>query len=301
MTAPPPGAPEELGHRLVCVTAPNPGPMTFTGTRSYVLGAGGPEAAVIDPGPDDPAHLDALEAALGGASVGVVLVTHAHLDHSAGARAFAGRVGAPVLAHGDPVGARPTRMADLARRGGLGGGEGIDARFSPDRLLRDGDRIEGRGWTLDVLHTPGHIADHLCFAWREGGALFTGDTVMGWASTMISPPDGDLGAFMTSLVRLGARSDAVHHSGHGPPVTRPQARVAELVARRRAREREILEQLAVEPADAPTLVLAIYRGVDPLLRSAATRNVLAHLIDLSDRGLVVPDGPLSASARFAAA
>ncbi len=275
--------------------------MTFSGTRSYVLGAGGPDAAVIDPGPDDPKHLDALEAALDGASVRAVLVTHAHLDHSSGARSFAERVGAPVLAHGDPVAARAPRMTDLARCGGFGGGEGVDGRFRPDRLLRDGDRIEGRGWMLEVLHTPGHIADHLCFAWSEGGALFSGDMVMGWASTMISPPDGDLGAFMGSLARLAARSDAVYHPGHGAPVTRPQARVAELAAHRRAREREILKRLSTGSADAASLVSAIYRDVDPALHPAAKRNVLAHLIDLIDRGAVVAEGPLSADARFATA
>jgi glyoxylase-like metal-dependent hydrolase (beta-lactamase superfamily II) len=294
--APPVGVPERLAPGLRAVTAPNAGPMTFTGTRSYVVGDG--EVAVIDPGPADGAHLAALAAAVAGERVAAVLVTHAHRDHSEGAAAFAARVGAPVLAHGDAAGARSPAMARLAATGGIGGGEGLDAGFAPDRRIGDGAVLTGPGWTLRALHLPGHLADHLCFAWAEGGALFSGDLVMGWASTLISPPDGDLGAFRASLSRLQARGEAVYFPGHGAPVRDPKRLVAHLLAHREEREAQILAALAAGPATVPALVAAIYVDVDPALHPAAARNVLAHLVDLAERGLAAAEGPLSANARF---
>jgi hydroxyacylglutathione hydrolase len=263
--------------------------MTFTGTRTYLLGE--EAVAVIDPGPDDPAHCAALVAALGGATVAAVLVTHAHRDHSAGARAFAAAVRAPVLAHGDPAGARSPAMARIAAAGGLGGGEGIDAGFAPDEAFRDGAVLHGPGWTLTAVATPGHTADHLSFAWEEGRALFTGDHVMGWATTMISPPDGDLGAFRASLARLRARPDAVYYPGHGAPVHDPAAVVDHILAHRAAREAEVVAALAAGPATVPALVAAIYADVDPALRGAAARTVLAHLVDLAESGRATPTGP----------
>ena len=293
---PPIGRPEPLAPGLRVVTAPNAGPMTFTGTRSYLLGEG--EVAVIDPGPADPAHVAALTAALAGEKVAAVLVTHAHRDHCAGARAFAKLVGAPVLAHGDPVGARSPAMRALAASGGLGGGEGIDAGFAPDERIGEGAVVSGPGWTLTALHAPGHTADHLCFAWSQAAALFTGDLAMGWASTLISPPDGDLAAFRASLSRLAAREEAVYYPGHGAPVTTPHHLVAHLLAHRTTRDREILAELAKGAATGAELVAAVYAEVDPALHPAAGRNVLAHLIDLAGRGVVASDGPLAAGARF---
>jgi glyoxylase-like metal-dependent hydrolase (beta-lactamase superfamily II) len=291
------GVAERLAPGLRVVTAPNAGPMTFTGTRSYIVGAG--EVAVIDPGPDDPAHLDALAAALvPGERVAAILVTHAHRDHSAGAAALAARLGAPVLAHGDPGGGRSPAMAALAAAGGLGGGEGIDGGFRPDRRIGEGALVAGPGWQLTALHTPGHLADHLCFAWEEGRAVFTGDTVMGWATTQISPPDGDLGAFMASLRRLQGRAETVYYPGHGAPVADPQGMLSYQLAHRLAREGQILEALAAGPRTIPELVEAIYAGLEPAMRPAAARNVLAHLIDLTERGIVSAEGPVGPAARY---
>jgi hydroxyacylglutathione hydrolase len=274
--------------------------MTFTGTRSYILGEG--EVAVIDPGPAEVGHLAALEAALApGETVRAVLVSHSHRDHSAGAAAFAARVNAPVLAQGDAVGARSAAMARLAEAGLVGGGEGIDAGFRPDRRLAEGDEIAGPGWSLTALHTPGHLGDHLCFAWAEGNALFTGDLVMGWATTMISPPDGDLAAFRASIVRLQGRSEVVCYPGHGKPVFDPPALLAWLLAHRVQREAEILGVLARGPATVAELTASIYAAVDPVVWPAAGRNVLAHLVDLSERGAVRPVGVFSAAARFSLA
>lgn len=292
--APPIGAVEPLAPGLRVVTAPNAGPMTFTGTRSYIVGEG--EVAVIDPGPADPRHLEALAGAVRGERVAAVLVTHAHRDHSEGARAFAERVGAPVLAHGDPAGARSPLMAGLAARGGLGGGEGIDAGFRPDSRIGEGAEISGPGWTLAAIATPGHLSDHLSFRWGE--AVFSGDVAMGWATTLISPPDGDLAAFRASIGRLRALAPARLYPGHGAPVEAPERLLAHLLEHRAARERQIVGALAEAPAAIPDLVARLYGDVDPRLHPAAARNVLAHLIDLAARGKVRTQGALAPEARF---
>jgi glyoxylase-like metal-dependent hydrolase (beta-lactamase superfamily II) len=290
---------ERLGDDLRVVTAPNPGPMTLDGTRTYLLGRGA--VAVIDPGPDDPAHLAAVLAALDpGERVSHILVTHAHLDHAPLARALSAATGAPVLAFGPAHAGRSPVMAALAAEGGLGGGEGVDAAFAPDILLADGETVAGAGWTLRALHTPGHLSNHLCLSWVEGDALFSGDHVLGWSSTLVSPPDGDLSDFMASLHRLRGRPERVYLPGHGPPVADPQAAVADLIRHRLGREAQILAALGDRPQGVADLVAAIYRDVDPRLHGAAGRNVLAHLIDLTGRGLARPEGPLSASARFRA-
>ncbi|TDX28179.1 MBL fold metallo-hydrolase [Rhodovulum visakhapatnamense] len=294
--APEPGRADRLAPGLRRVLAPNPSPMTFRGTNSYILGEG--EVTVIDPGPASRPHLAALLAALApGERVSRIIVTHSHLDHSALSRPLAEATGAPVLAFGD---SRAGRRADLAALDGLGGGEGVDAGFAPDETLADGARIEGEGWTLTALHTPGHMGNHLCFAWSglgpDAGALFTGDHVMGWASSMVSPPDGDLGAFMASLDRLAARPEQRLFPAHGAPVPDGPGRIAALAAHRRARAARLLDVLSRGPATPAALARAIYTDTPPALLPAATRNVLAHLIDLADHSLAAPDGPLAAEA-----
>lgn len=290
------GVAEPLAPGLVAVTAPNASPMTYTGTRTYLVGT--TEVAVVDPGPEDPRHRDAILAALiPGVRVTAILVTHAHRDHVAGARALQDRVGAPILGFG----ARPRSAAleGLAATGDLGGGEGLDAGFAPDRTLADGETVDGEGWRLEAVHTPGHLGDHLCFAWIGRGGLFSGDTVMGWATTLISPPEGDLGDFLASLRRLRARPETVYYPGHGAPVRAPRAMIDWQIAHRADREAQIRAALASGPATIAELVPQIYPDLAAALRPAAARNVLAHLIDLCARRAARSDGPLAADAVFA--
>lgn len=293
---PEPGAVEALAPGIRAVTAANAGPMTFTGTRSYIVGEG--EVAVIDPGPADPAHLAALRRALRGERVRAVLVTHTHLDHSPAAPLLARETGAELLGFGPHGAGMSEAMRRLAAAGGLGGGEGADLAFRPDRPLGEGGAVAGPGWRLVALHTPGHLPNHLAFALEGTGALFTGDHAMGWATTLVSPPEGDLAAFMASLRRLRARDDRVFYPGHGAPVAEPQALLAHVLAHREARSAQILEALGAGEAGIPALVARIYRDTDPRLHGAAARNVLAHLIELEARGLVEAPGGLAAGARF---
>lgn len=288
------GQPHTLAPLLSVVVAPNASPMTHTGTNTYLLGD--TALAVIDPGPDDPAHLDALMRAIAGRTVSHILLTHSHLDHSPLARPLAGLTGAPVLAFGHSHAGRSPIMQALADQGLTGGGEGIDHDFAPDTTLADGAVVSGKDWELTALHTPGHIGNHLCFHWQN--AVFTGDHVMGWASSLVSPPDGDLTDFMRSCARLRARHWSRFHPGHGAPVTDPAARLDWLIAHRRAREAAILSALADGPSDAETLAARIYTDTPPALLPAASRNVLAHIIDLTGKNRAAPEGALSATTRF---
>lgn len=278
----------ELQPGLRRVRAPNPSPMSFTGTNSYLLGQG--DVVLIDPGPDMPPHRDALLAALGpGERITTILVTHSHLDHSPLARPLADLCGAPVVAAGPSDWGRSPVMAELAALGRVGGGEGVDSSFAPDRQIAEGDVITGPWGAIEVLETPGHMANHLSFAWHD--ALFSGDLVMGWSTSLVSPPDGDMTAFMASLQRLAARKDRVYHPGHGEPVSEPQVRCRELIAHRQGREAQILDRLRQRgPSDAKALAATIYTDIDARLLPAAARNVLAHLIDLHGKSIVTCDG-----------
>ena len=280
-----------LPSGLRAVTAANASAMTGPGTTTWILGEG--SVAVIDPGPDDPAHLQAILTALSpGESVAAILVTHPHLDHSALAPRLKRATGAPVLGFGPAGSGRSPLMERLAAAGLGGGGEGVDQGFDPDRRLCDGEVVAAGGWRLQALHTPGHMAEHLCFAWDR--VLFTGDMVMGWAPSLVSPPDGDMGAYLASLDRL-ARGVAGGVAGgdwrlmlptHGPAVTDPGARLADLTVHRRTREAQVLAALASGATHLPQVVAQVYRDIPSDLHPAAARNALAHLIDLAERNLV---------------
>ena len=293
---PAPGMPVELAPGLRRLLCPNPSPMTYRGTNTYLLGT--TEIAVIDPGPDDPLHLEAILDAIGlSARITQIIVTHSHLDHSPLSRALAQKTGAPVLAFGDATAGRSAIMSALAQSGLAGGGEGIDHAFRPDQILQEGDQVTGEGWSLEVLHTPGHLGNHISLAWGE--ACFTADHVMGWASSLVSPPDGDLTDFMASCRKMAARNWSVFYPGHGAPILDPNARLDWLISHRLEREAQIRAALETGSATAQKLAAAIYTDVAPALLPAAERNVFAHLIDLYGRDIVRTEDPLGIASRFA--
>lgn len=275
----PTGEVEQLDPLVRRVLAPNGSPFTYTGTQTYLVG-NDEGLAVIDPGPADPEHLSVLERAIGGATVLAIACTHTHRDHSPAAAPLAGLTGAPI------VGCAPLAI----------GGEGpradapFDESYSPDQVLADGDRITGPGWTLTALATPGHTSNHLCFALEESAALFTGDHVMGWSTTVVAPPDGDMADYMASLDKLHAREDRVYYPAHGPAVHKPKQLVRGMIGHRRLRERQILRLLGDEPQVISAMVPAMYKGVAEFLWPAAALSVQAHLIDLERRGMVVRSG-----------
>lgn len=289
------GVPETLEPGLRRIVAPNPSPMTYRGTNTYVVGT--TDLAVVDPGPDSAPHLAAILASAGsGQRITHIVVTHSHLDHAPLARALALATGAPVSGFGDAQAGRSATMQALASTGYTGGGEGIDHSFAPDITVADGAVIAGSDWTLEVLHTPGHLGNHICLGW--GDACLTADHVMGWASSLVSPPDGDLTDFMASCDRLAARTWRVFYPGHGAPIADPAARLAWLIQHRRAREAAILTALGGGPSSAAGLAQAIYTDTPAALLPAATRNVLAHLIDLMGKSRVTQSGPLTEDALF---
>jgi glyoxylase-like metal-dependent hydrolase (beta-lactamase superfamily II) len=273
-----PGVIQQLHPLVRRILASNPSPFTFTGTQTYVVGSG--EVAVIDPGPDLPGHVDALLAALAGERISIILCTHTHRDHSPAARMLKARTGAAI------IGCAPLTMDDAGPRSDAA----FDADYLPDRILRDGEQVSGPGWTLEAVATPGHTSNHLCFALPQAEALFSGDHVMGWSTTVVSPPDGDMTAYLASLERLMEREDRIYYPAHGRPIDRPQRMVRGMLGHRRQREGQILRLLSKGTNDVPAMVATMYAGIDPRLHGAAGRSVLAHLLDLERRGLVEPAG-----------
>lgn len=279
-----PGVPERLEPLVARLLAPNPSPFTATGTQVHLVGT--TDLAVIDPGPADPAHVAALIAAIAGRPVRAIVVTHTHRDHSPAARPLAAATGAPV------VGCAPLALGD----DGIRADAAFDRDYAPDRVLAEGEQVAGAGWTLAALATPGHTSNHLAFALPEAqggaGALFTGDHVMGWSTSIVSPPDGDMAAYMASLDKLLRRDDRIYYPAHGDPVETPRRLVRGMLGHRRQREGQILQLLRDAPATIPAMVARMYAGLDPRLLPAAERSVLAHLIDLRDRALVAATGEL---------
>jgi len=292
---PPVGFVETIAPGIRRVVAPNPSPMTYRGTNTYLVGTR--DLAVIDPGPGTKDHLEAiLDACTTQQKITHVLVTHSHLDHSPLARLLADETSAQVFGFGGPEAGRSRVMQEFAKSGLVGGGEGIDVKFNPDQGLVDGDVVSGSDWALEVIHTPGHLGNHICLA--LGNTCFTGDHVMGWASSLISPPDGDLTDYMKSCTRLQERSWTAFYPGHGALIEAPNKRLAWLVAHRQERETAILDSLASGPASAGDLAREIYIDLNPALLPAATRTVLAHLIDLMQNAHVAPTHALQANVPF---
>jgi len=269
------------------IVARNPSPFTLRGTGTYVIGSG--EVAVIDPGPDIAEHVEALLAGLSGERVTHILITHTHRDHSPAAAALKAVTGAATWGYGPHAG---------GKRSEPGVEEGGDWDFVPDVTVRDGDSVAGEGWRFEAVHTPGHTSNHVCFALPDRGILFSGDHVMGWSTSVISPPDGDMTAYMASLDKLLDRRDEVYWPTHGPAITEPQAYVRAFIAHRRERETGILEYLATGIDHIDTIVERLYVGLEPGLRRAAGRSVHAHLIDLVGRGIVTSDGSPTIDARY---
>ena len=274
------------------IMASNAGPVTFTGTCTYIVGRG--TVAVIDPGPDDPAHVAAILAALPGETVSHILVTHTHKDHSPAALALREATGARL------VGCAPHYAARALAEGEANNLEAAnDHAYAPDETMRDGDAITGPGWTLAAVETPGHTANHLVFALPEEATLFSGDHVMAWSTTFIGPPDGSMTDYMASLDKVRQRDERLYWPGHGGPVREPHRFVRALLHHRRQREASILNRLAAGDRTIAEMVPAIYQGLSPGLQGAAALNVFAHLEDLVRRGLVTSDGPATLDGRYA--
>jgi glyoxylase-like metal-dependent hydrolase (beta-lactamase superfamily II) len=268
---------QPLEPGIARLLAPNPSAFTFTGTQTYLVGDA--EIAVIDPGPDLPEHLDALKQAINGRPIVAIMCTHTHRDHSPAARPLAEATGAPT------IGCAPLALESVGPRADAA----FDGDYSPDRVLEDGESVTVDGRALTAVATPGHTSNHLCFADETSGALFTGDHVMGWSTTVVVPPDGDMAAYMASLEKLQQRDDRIYYPAHGPPVTNPRQHVRGFIGHRRQRERQILGLLD-RPRTIAEIVAAAYPGLDSRLVGAAGGSVLAHLVDLAARGLVGTDG-----------
>ena len=273
------------------VLANNPSPFTFKGTLSYIIGRG--QVAIVDPGPLDEAHIKALLDAVRGETVTHIFVTHTHRDHSPAVPAIKAATGALVLAEGPHRAARPLNVGEAPRLDASN-----DTDFRPDRALADGEVVTGKGFTIEAVTTPGHTANHMAFAFKEANLLFSGDHVMAWSTPVVAPPDGAMSDYMASLQKLARRSEAIYLPGHGGVVREAPSFVQHYIRHRQGREASILHRLAKGEADIPTIVRAIYIGLDPRLLKAAGLSVLAHLEDLVTRGVVKTDGQPSIEGRY---
>ena len=281
----------EVAPRVRAVLANNPGPFTFKGTMSYIVGRG--KVAILDPGPDDDAHIGALLDAVRGETVTHIFVTHTHRDHSPAVPKVKAATGAKVFAQGPHRLARPLHIGETRRLDAS-----ADMDFRPDAALADGDAVSGDGWTMEALATPGHTANHLAFALKESDLIFSGDHVMAWSTTIVAPPDGSMSDYMASLEKLGRRPEPLYLPGHGTAVRDAPRFVRHLMQHRQGREASILHRLGKGAADIPTLVKTIYIGLEPRLAGAAALSVLAHLEDLVARGVVATEEPPSIAGTY---
>src|SRR5476651_331808 len=268
------------------VLADNPGPFTFKGTLSYIIGKG--RVAIVDPGPDDPRHIGALLDAVRNETVTHIFVTHTHRDHSPAVPAIKAATGAIVYAEGPHRAARPLHIGEHNPLDSSG-----DRDFKPDVMLKDGEVVAGDGWSIEAVTTPGHTANHMAYALKDKNVLFAGDHVMGWATSIVAPPDGAMSDYMASLHKLAKRGEQTYFPGHGPAIKDASRFVAYYILHRMAREDSILHRLGKGATDIPTIVRASYIGIDSRLVNAAGLSVLAHLEDLVARGVVATDGPPS--------
>lgn len=285
------GVAKEVAPNIRAVVCGNPGPFTFKGTVSYIVGRG--KVAIVDPGPDDPAHIAALLDAVRGETVTHIFVTHTHRDHSPAAAPIKAATGAPTYAEGPHRPSRPLQIRKELRLDASG-----DMDFRPDTALRDGDVVEGDGWSVEAVTTPGHAANHTAFALRGTGMLFCGDHVMPWSTSIVAPPDGSMRDYMASLQKLERRAEDIYFPGHGTTIREAPRFVRHYIRHRQAREASILHRLGKGETDIPTLVRAIYIGIDPRLVGAAGLSVLAHLEDLVARKVVAADGEPSLQTRY---
>ncbi|MEH7910124.1 MBL fold metallo-hydrolase [Rhizobium laguerreae] len=273
------------------VTVNNPGPFTFFGTNSYIVGSS--SVAVIDPGPEDEAHFQALMAALAGRAVTHIFVSHTHRDHSPLAKRLQAATGAVTVGQGPHRPARPLRAREINPFS-----ESSDLSFVPDIALSDGETISGDGWALSAVLTPGHTANHAAFALAGREILFSGDHVMAWSTSIVAPPDGSMADYMESLDRLIEREGALLLPGHGGPVTEPAGFLRALKAHRLKREQAVLARIRAGDRGIAEMVKVIYRDTDPKLHGAAALSVLAHIEDLLERGEIAADGPPSLAASY---
>ena len=278
----------EVATGIRRVIARNPSPFTLYGTGTYIIGRG--RVAVVDPGPADEAHVDAILQATTGETITHMLVTHTHMDHSPGCRLLAAHTDASTYGYGGH-GAGKIAAGVVVEEGG-------DMDFQPDVIVRDGDVVEGDGWSVACVHTPGHTSNHICYAFGEEAALFSGDHVMGWSTSVVSPPDGDMANYMDSLELLLDRDDAVYWPTHGPSITDPKPHVRAFIAHRREREAQILGQLAAGPRRIADMVPVMYENVPGHLHPAAARSVLAAMALLVERGEVACEGEMDVDARY---
>lgn len=274
----------ESGGAVKCIRAPNASAMTGNGTNTYLV-VGEHSIAVVDPGPDQDDHFRRILTEVGPSRrISKILITHPHADHTELAARLANHTGAEMIAHSGADGAASERMRTLGSEFELGGGEGLDWDFEPDRRIVDGELIACGEWSFEAVWTPGHTANHICYAWRDADVLFSGDHVMGWSTTLVSPPHGDMGNFMRSLERLRLRTERMFLPGHGEPITNPTSTVASQQSHRREREKQILDHLRSGLTGVGEIAVRVYSGLPVRLAKLAERNVLAHLIDLVFRG-----------------